>query len=348
MNFFPKSFQDWPVILEINFKLAILFSILAIILLCTVLLLRIRKNKKEIRKEKLKLLIIDFINNFLFDEDFDKANGLKKFKNDHLKTTYDNHIAITQLLMYNNNLKGESSLLIKELFDGLDLYKFIIKDLKGRGWHKKARAIHVSSQLNIIVPEDMVLSQLNAKREETRHQTIMYLINASKNNPLAFLDKIDRPLTLWQQIGMETELRTYEGEMPDFSKWLDHKQPSVIIFCIKMIVDHNQFENILPLQKLVDHPNADIRCQAIISLRKMEIEEAIPLLIENFPKESFKIKIEIFKTIKSMGDENHLQALAPHIRVHDRALKIQYLKIARHFKPRFPMVKKIPFKNKLA
>ncbi|WP_031427487.1 HEAT repeat domain-containing protein [Flavimarina sp. Hel_I_48] len=348
MNFFPKSFQDWPIILEINFKLTILFSILAVVLLGTVLVLRIRKNKKEIRKKNLKLLIIDFINNFLFDEEFDKANGLKKFRNEHLKTTYDNHVAITQLLMYTNNLKGESSLLIKELFDGLDLYKFLLKDLKGRGWHKKARAIHASSQLNVIVPEDMVLPQLNAKREETRHQTIMYLINASKNNPLAFLDKIDRPLTLWQQIGMETELRTYEGEMPDFSRWLDHRQPSVTIFCIKMIVDHNQFENILPLQKLVNHPNADIRYQAIVSLRKMEIEEAIPLLIENFPKESLKIKTEIFKTIKVMGTENHLQAIAPHIKVNERALKIQYLKIARHFKPKTPLVKGITFKNKLA
>jgi len=348
MDIFPKSFQDWPIILEINFKLTILFTVLAILLLATVMALRIIKNNKEKHKEYLEHLMIDFINNFLFDEEFDKASGLKLFKNKHLKTTYDNHIAISQLLMFNKNLKGESSLLIKELFDGLDLHRFLMQDLRGRRWHKKARAIHISSQLKVAVPEKLIMSQINAKREETRHQAIMYLIKTSKKNPLAFLDKIDRPLTLWQQIGMETELRDYEGEIPDFSKWLDHEQPSVITFGIKMVVDHNQFENILSLQQLINHPNAEVRYQAIVSLRKMEVEEAIPLIIKKFPEENLRIKIEILNTVRKIGTEDQLKVIAPYINVNDRALKIQYLKVARHFKPKFPMVRKAPGFKKLA
>ena len=193
---FLQSLEDSSFILEINLVLTVLFTTLAVILLGTVLFMRVRKNKKAERKETLKTLIIDFINHFLFEEDFNKTESLVTFKNKHLKSTYDNHIAINQLLMFNENLKGESFLLIKELFYGLGLYRFLVKDLESRGWHKKTRAIYILNKLNIKASEKLVVAQLNAKREEIRHQAIMYLINTSGGeDPLSFLDKIDRPLT---------------------------------------------------------------------------------------------------------------------------------------------------------
>jgi len=340
MNTFSKSFKDWPTILQINFILSILFVILAILLLGTVLYMRKRKNSKDDRKGTLKILLIDFINNFLFDEEFNKPKGLTKFKNDHLKTTFDFKIAVSQILIFNENLKGESSLLIKELFFGLGLYTFLIKDLKSKAWHKKARALFVFNKLGLEIPEEQVVAQLNSKREEARHQAILYLINSSENDPLSFLDKIDRPLTLWQQIGMESAMNAYTGEIPNFSNWLNHKQQSVVIFCIKMIVDQNQFENILSVQELVNHPNARVRRQAIVSLRKMEITEVLPVLIKNFPHEGLKIKKEILKSIAKLGSEEDLKAVVPHIRTKDRVLKIEYLKIARYFNPKLPKVKK--------
>lgn len=340
MNIFSKSFKDWPTILQINFILSILFVILAILLLCTVLYMRKRKNVKDDRKEALKILLIGFVNNFLFNEEFDKQNDLVNFKNIHLKTKFDFKIAISQMLIFNENLKGESSLLIKELFFGLGLYTFLIKDIKSKAWHKKARALYVFNKLGLEIPEAQVVGQLNSKREEARHQAILYLINSSENDPLSFMDKIDRPLTLWQQIGMESAMNAYTGKMPNFSKWLNHKQPSVVIFCIKMIVDHNQFENILSVQKLVNHPNVRVRNQAIISLRKMEIAEVLPILIKNFPFEGLKIKQEILKSIAKLGSEEDLKAVVPHIRTKDRVLKIEYLKIARYFNPKLPKVKK--------
>ncbi|HEA31381.1 MAG TPA: HEAT repeat domain-containing protein [Leeuwenhoekiella sp.] len=340
MSILPQAFEDWTIILKINFILSVLFVTLALLLLGTVLYMRILKNRSEERKKTLEILLIDFVNNFLFDEEFDKSKNSVNFKNKHLKTPYDSKIAITQILLFNENLKGESSSLIKELFFGLGLYTFLLKDLKGNAWHKKARALFVFNKLSVEVPEPLVVSQLNSKREEARHQAILYFINSSENDPLSFLDKIDTPLTLWQQIGMENAMKAYSGEIPNFSKWLNHKQQSVVIFCIKMIVDHNQFENILSVQKLVNHPNARVRRQAIVSLRKMEIGEVLPVLIKNFPNEGPKIKQEILKNISKLGSEEELKMIAPHIHTKDRVLKIEYLKIARYFNPKLPKVKK--------
>ena len=345
MRIAPESFKDWPVILQINYVISIIFLILGVLLLFAVIFMRLRKNKMDRRKKHLENLLIDFINNFLFDEDFNKSRGLVHFKSTHLKTGFDSKIASKQLLLFNENLKGESSALISELFYGLGLYKILLKDLTNGGWHEKTRALYIFNKLSIKIPEVLVEQQLNTKRHESRHQAMMYLINQSDNNPLSFFDKIESPFSLLHQVGVENALKSYEGEIPDFSKWLTHKQCSIVIFCIKMIVDHNQFENILYVQQLVNHPNDEVRKQAIISLRKMEIADVLPLLIKNFSQEGLEVKRQILKFISKLGSEADLKAIAPHIQAQERMLKIDYLKIARTFSPKISRNKSADLKE---
>ncbi|MEH6680288.1 MAG: HEAT repeat domain-containing protein [Sediminicola sp.] len=334
MDILPTSFKDWPIILEINLVLGISFLILAFMLLCVVFYLRIYKNMRNSRKEKLEILLLDFINNYLFNDEFDKSKEIMEFGARHLKTGFDRKIALKQLLIFHENLKGESSALIKELFFGLGLYNFLISDLTKAAWYNKARALFVFCHMDVKIPEELVEPLINSNRNEVRQQAILYLLNQPADNPLGFLDKVDRGLTLWQQIYMEDSLKNYPGDMPDFSKWLDHKIASVVIFCLKMIADHNQFENTPAMLKLIDHPDPGVRQQAIISLRKMEVQEMLPILIHNFPRESTALKQEILKTIREIGSEKELQLVAPSINSKDRALKIDYLRIARYFNPK--------------
>ena len=336
MEILPTSFKDWPFILEINFVLGICFLILALMLLCVVFYLRLHKNMRNNRKEKLEILLLDFINNYLFNDEFDKSKGMVEFGTRHLKSGYDRKIALKQLLVFDENLKGESSALIKELFFGLGLYNFLISDLSKAAWYNKARALFVFCHMDVKIPEELVEPLINSRRNEVRQQAILYLLNLPTDNPLGFLDKVDRGLTLWQQIYMENSLKNYPGEMPDFSKWLDHKIASVVVFCLKMIADHNQFENTPAMLKLIDHPDPGVRQQAIISLRKMEIQEMLPILIDKFPRENIDLKREILKTIREIGSEKELKLVAYSINSEDRALKIDYLKIARYFNPRIP------------
>ncbi len=334
MDILPTSFKDWPFILEINFVLGISFLMIAFMLLCVVFYLRIHKNMRNKRKEKLEALLLEFINNYLFNDEFDKPKGIMEFGARHLKSGYDRKIALKQLLIFDENLKGESSALIKELFFGLGLYNFLISDLTKNAWYNKARALFVFCHMDVKIPEELVEPLINSKRNEVRQQAILYLLHRSTDNPFDFLDKVDRGLTLWQQIYMEDSLKNYPGEIPDFSKWLDHKIPSVVIFCLKMIVDYNQFENTPVMLKLLDHQDSGVRQQAIISLRKMEVYEMLPILINNFPHESIALKQEILKTIREIGSEKELKLVAPSINSKDRILKIDYLKIARHFNPK--------------
>ena len=54
-----------------------------------------------------------------------------------------------------------------------------------------------------------------------------------------------------------------------------------------------------------------VRYQAIVSLRKMEVNEVLPILIKNFSKERRRIKIEILKTIQSLRIREGIKCHTP-------------------------------------
>ncbi|WP_419213458.1 HEAT repeat domain-containing protein [Maribacter sp. X9] len=330
MNFLTEQFEGLPSILQINLMLSICFITLALMLLGLVLYLRMYKNINMAVKEKLEAQIQDFINNYIFDDDFNKSNPSRNFKRKYLKNRYALKIMMKQVLIFNQNFKGESSIYIKEIFFDLGLDLFLISDLRTKSWFKKARALFALRQLDVKIPDSIVKPLINSKRAELRQQAILYLLNQSHHNPLEFLDQINIPLTLWEQIYIEDALKAYEGEIPDFSRWLVHDITSVVVFCLKMIVDHNQYASTPEMLKLLQHKDVEIRQQTIIALKKLEVYEAVPSLIENFSHETILIKQEILKAIAEMGSEKELEVLGSLIAEEELIIKRDYHKITGH------------------
>ena len=314
MDFYTSTFEEWPPMLKINFVLSICFLCIALMLISMVFYLRVHKNIKNKKRQVLEGILLDFINSYLFDNDFNKPKEIHDLKTTHLKTNYDKKIAIKQILMFHENLKGESTAAIKELFFSLDLDDFVLPDLKTKAWQRKARAIYVCSQLALKIPKPLIDSFVLDKRIEVRQQALLYILNLAEKDPLYFLDKIDRPLTLWQQIYIGNSLKSsYQGQIPDFSQWLDHSIASIVEFAIKMTVEYNQFDSAPALMGLLGHKKESVRKEAIHALGKMEYNELIPALISNFDRETPDIKNDTLKIIKSMGTHEQLKCLSSRI-----------------------------------
>lgn len=305
----------------------------ALILISLVFYLRVHKNIKNKKRQALEDLLLNFINSYLFDDAFNKSEEILDVKATHLKTDYDKKIAIKQILMFHENLKGESTVKIKELFFSMDLHDFVFSDLKTNAWQRRARAIYACSQLSLEIPKPLIDSFVLDKRIEVRQQALLYILNSAEKDPLYFLDKTDRPLTLWQQIYIENSLKnSYQGQIPDFSQWLDHGVASVVEFAIKMTVEYNQFDSAPALMGLLGHKEESIKKEAIRGLCKMEHEDLIPALISNFDRETPSIKNEILKTIKDMGTYKQLKSLSSRVSKEGDNIKIDYYKADRYFK----------------
>ena len=340
----PDSFlelHDWPLILKVNLILSIIFLVLTLLFIGLVISLRIHKNMRDSHRAIFEAKLIDFINQFLFDEELNKSRALADFKYQHLKTPFESKITIKQLLVYDENLKGESSESIKELFFGLGLYKFLLKDLKKKAWFKQSRALYAFSKLGLKVPEELVTPLINSKRNELRQQAMLYFLNTLKENPLGFLNDLETELTLWQQVFIENSLIHFDVEVPDFSQWFTHKQDSVVVFCIKMVVSFNQFQNIPLLVDALDHQSERVRAQAINSLKIMEVSEALQLMVANFPKETPANKQAIIYAIAKIGSANDLRTLVSYISTEEENLQIDYYKVATKFEDQIPVHKLI-------
>lgn len=333
MTFYDLIFQEWPFILRLIFLLSIFFLIISLMIMATMYYQRIVKNLKYKSQLALENILLNFINSYLFDEDFNKDRELIRLKKTNLQSDFHLKIAIKQLLIFNENLKGESKEVIKHLFISLGLFDYTIKQLNTSKWQRKARCLYVLSQLSIKIPDDLIDPLINHKKIEVRQQAILFILNLSEHNPLDFFNKMKNPLTLWQQIYVEHALKnTYIGEIPDFSQWLNHKMESIVLFSIKMISEFNQFQNIPKLISLLTHTKESVRVEAIRSLSKMQHDSLIPTLISRFYTETLLIKQEILRTIKHKGNYKQLMSIGLGIYQENNSIKVNYFRIEYYFR----------------
>ena len=308
--------------------LCLVFISLTFMLLLFILYLRIFKNRHSLRKQKQEEVLVNFINEYLFNEDFDKEKEIHDFKENYVRTSLQKKIAIKLILLYNDNFKGESSVAIRELFSKLELHDFVTHDLEKGRWFKKAKALYVMSQLGMPISEVTLNKLLNSPRPEVREQALLYFIKLSKDNPLDFFDNIIVPLTLWLQIFIENALKyTYQGPVPDFSRWLNHPLNTVVEFCIKQIAEYNQYENIPALLPFLDHPAESVKKQALRTLIKLGYEETADLVIPAFGLQSRVIKKEILRMFLQFGIRDKLHLLEDHINESEPDVKIDYLTV---------------------
>ncbi|WP_417443184.1 hypothetical protein [Joostella sp.] len=330
MNQLENIINDWPWILKVNVFFISVFLVLIITGIVFLTYLRVYKN----RREKFKLLYQEeadhFLNNYMFNDDFDIKNEVENFKTKHLNTSLKKKITIRQILIYNENFTGESSVLIKRIFKELELDVFVFNILKKGAWYNKARAIYILSELFVVKPK-LISPFLNAKQEEVREQAIYYFLKTATDNPLAFFKNLKAELTLWELIYIEDSIKhVYEGKTPDFAEWLNHDLITVIIFSIRMIKHFNQFENIPKITPFLDHENALIRKETIKTLYMLNYDSLLEKVIPTFKSEKEIVKKEIIKAIQAVGGMEQLKSIEPYIYSNEK-VELTYLQIEKNF-----------------
>ena len=297
--------------MQVSTLFAVVFFVLVVITVSALIVLRRSKIRREQKKRTYQDSIDTFLNNCLFDEQFDLGNEAQTFKATHLVSSLQKKIAIRQILIYNENLKGESSVTLKKVFHELQLDGFILGLLKNGRWYDKARAIYVLSELHVKESRAVAL-YLNDKHETVRAQAIYFFIKTAESHPMTFMAKLKKELTLWEMIQIEDCLKSvYNGPIPDFSIWLHHNLSTVLIFSIRMIQQFNQFEHMPAVVPFLNHSNENVRKEAISTLRKLHHEGLLEEVVPRFSNETRLVKAEIIKAVEAHGDLKMLYTLKP-------------------------------------
>jgi HEAT repeat protein len=219
------------------------------------------------------------------------VNYLKKCAVSSLKRK----IIIKTLLKLRNEISGEIADAIQKLYYQTDFITQASSKLKHKKWDVVARAIKELAQFEIKEVHDEVLVHINHPKKEVRRESQMYLVKLFSFNGLEFLDVLKTQLSEWNQIQILEILQKSEThKLPDITHWLKSPNHSVISFAIKLAKIYNQFEAKDEIIELFEHPNKEIRIQAIEIVSHLGIFEAIEILKSNINEKSLDEQITFF------------------------------------------------------
>ncbi|WP_417886576.1 HEAT repeat domain-containing protein [Zunongwangia sp.] len=330
---FNQLLDNLPSVMRVNIIVSIVFIVFIVIFISLIIYLRYFKNSRNNKKEKQRLLLEEFLNSYLFDEDFDAEKEILNFKKQHVISNLQKKIASREILLYNSNLKGETSEMLRNLFCKWELDEFSKNQLLSSKWYLKSRAIFSLSEMLIEVDLNLIIPLLNHPKDEVRQQAQLYFIKTAKAEPLNYLTQLKRPLTLWEEIFVEDALKNeYHGEIPDFSKWL-YSNDGFTIFAIRMIARFNQYENIPKLLPLLNHASISIRCAVLNTLAKLEYFSILPIVKNMFDDSEYELKMTILEVVEHFEDTDLLHDLKTKITIEDWNLNLKFYTIAQKLLP---------------
>ncbi|MEP1094116.1 MAG: hypothetical protein ABJG78_03350 [Cyclobacteriaceae bacterium] len=275
---------DW--VLMQNTKIILVLGLAALLFCISVLFLSLivfskvsRKKKDSLRErywpyiqENLAFIAIQSVTKEGSESDYQSSiEMLRMLRN---KSGIIAQWILEELIKQKANLSGDASKTMLKVYRDLDLKSHSLKKLKSLKWNKKAQGIHELERMEQRECFSEFYRFLDARNRDLRMAARMGLTTLAPR-PLSFLDHMNEELSEWEQMSLYHRLRDKtKDQLPDFSKYYNHKQPSVVTFCISMTVRFNYFEMVPQLLKLLRITSGKQRVNVVKALKDLEAFQA--------------------------------------------------------------------------
>jgi hypothetical protein len=275
-----------------------------IVVLIFVLSLRTRRRRIGRKNQQMRDEYQDSITGFLFTETNTPPDNLLTPDNRVKK-----QILIDEIMQLYANLSGEISEKLRQLYLDLGLDNESVRKARSPQWHIRAKGFRELAQMNIQTVTDEIEKCLNSSNEILRMEAQLAMIRLNTTDPFAFLDQLKQPFTAWEQLHVYEIIQRYQINPPDFSRWLDSPNESIIVFSIRMIRAFRQESAFVKLGALLEHSCYEIREETYITLGDLGNPEALGLLKDRFRYEGEPGRLEILKAIGKIPDESNVEFL---------------------------------------
>ena len=302
----------------------VLFCILSIITLILLLFTRriIQTFTLSRNEEYEKNLQKDLVN-FLF---YEESTATLPPTLSKVNANYKRKILTDKILQLYSNIIGSAAERLHVLYIKQGLDNISIENLKRSRWSVKAVNINMLSKMNIYKAVDKVSGFLNADNYVVRKEAEVAMVNLDREHPFEFLNNKTLPLSDWEQMNMYDALIRNSIKPPEFSRWLNSNNDSVVMFSLKMIRMFRQndaFDKVLPLLK---HTNENVRYQAILTTNAFRKDESVKHLIDIFPNEEFRNKEAIIRGIETLKKTSNIEFLKDLVFNAEMQIKIEATK----------------------
>ena len=285
----------------------LIIVIITSIIVQFILLVWILTNRNKMSKiqtktddllEKYQTLIIDH----LFSENYYNFRELQQITT----SKFNKNILINQMIDLRVNLSGEAKEKLRDLYLRLNLDKESISKAHSYKWHIKIKGFKELAFMNIKEANEEIKHALKSNHDILRMEAQLALVRLNEDDPYKFLDDLQKPFTLWEQLNVH-ELITYHNlPIPNFSRWTKSSNKSVAIFALRMI---NVFKQNHAAQAVIDsleHSDQEIRHMAIKVCGEIQLHEALPHLKHIYKNENYPNCLAIIQAMGKMPDESVL------------------------------------------
>jgi hypothetical protein len=277
--------------------ITILFSISSMILLLVFILFNRRRMEKKQKlhqylMEKYQELIINYLFGTAIPEDF------RPIASD----IYRRQVLIDQMIDVSINLKGEEAKMLLGLYKHLGLDRDSERRARDRRWHKKIKGFRELAFMNIKSANETMFKALNSSNEILRMEAQIALVRLGDDKPFDFLNKLERPFSLWEQISLHELIVQHNLPLPEFSQWLNSPNPTVAMFALRMIREFRQSEAEEAVHGILMHPDPDIKKLAIQVAGDMNMRSTLETMKHMYKFQDYDVCLEIIKSMGKMPD----------------------------------------------
>ncbi|WP_242928769.1 HEAT repeat domain-containing protein [Pontibacter vulgaris] len=310
-------------LVNFNLLLAAVFLALAFLLFLFILISRWRDGYRVSRRLWMENISQEFITTYLFSDDDLTPEQSKFFQKKYIKNDSLRQIFLENLILLHKNLIGESSDKLRQLYIDFGLYQFSKQKLYSDSWNVIAKGIGELAEMDMQQDSKLIRSFVNHSHSILRSEALVALIKLRNNKPFAFLNKLEEPLLEWQQMQLARAAQKNQLlAIPNFSKWLKNKEDSIVIFCLRMITYYTQHDALPVILDLLIHPSAQVREEAVATLRHLEAYEVTPKLVEIYENETVEVKLEILRTLATIAGPETIELYESQLQQPDKRLQL--------------------------
>ncbi|TVQ14979.1 MAG: hypothetical protein EA361_06800 [Bacteroidetes bacterium] len=293
---------------EASLKVKILVVILVylvvsiLVLFISILINRYLKTRQRQRRKELKDEYQEQLASFLFDDEVEKIEfrGINKKLN--------REIFIDELMDLHNNLHGEVADKLKDLYFNLGLHKDSLNKLYKGKWYQKTKGFGELAQMDVKDANEKIVQYTNSKHPVLRMEAQVAMVKLAEERPLSFLDNLESELSYWEQINIYDTLIYHQITIDSFEEWIDNPNPSVVVFCLRMIALFKHVHSGARVRELLFHDNPEISLAAVQAMKSLEIPEYVNDLKMLYRSETLQL-VNILETQRKNKTEKEIRSL---------------------------------------
>ena len=274
---------------------------LAFLLVAGVFFLSLYVNRKFIERAKWKELInqilLETVQNGVLEKD---ERILVLLKNRRFRNMF-----VDGLMNSVRRFKGEVAQNILQLYRIYELEYFSLRKLNSFKSYRVARGINELRAMQVETAIPKIQKLLRNSSTEIFEEAQYALVDLKGFNGLDFPEDLVHTVSRWQQMKLLSAIHFLPTDASEtILKWLRHKNPSVVVFALKLVHKFQLFHFLESVLHLLNHPEISVRKKAVRILDTIDDGEVSEKLRANFGDQPTEIQLEILRMLHILKDKN--------------------------------------------